>query len=257
VIGLLIAGLLLIVAAGGSSSKGSKALPAGMTEAERDVVCVLLRAGVPMESLTETLARELYPAGSWPVSDVWSVEDIAAMPEPTRAKYENAARIAKLATSKSVVDFCFESVQLEPYATGSIEKTDAGFRVQWQADKTAESVEISDDMPRNSPLYFARESTLPNLDAARAELYRGILFWGFRGMGSGVPETAAFVAGNFFGELPNAPNAEAAGRRFSVWRLNESLSYLMTTDDSGLAEVSMHQSVDDALAAAQNGDLYP
>jgi len=39
-IGLLIAGLLLLVAAGGSNSSGKK-LPAGVTENERAVLCTL------------------------------------------------------------------------------------------------------------------------------------------------------------------------------------------------------------------------
>ena len=115
---------------------------------------------------------------------------------------------------------------------------------------------VSDAMPDNTAMYARVDQTFEDLDAARAELYRGLLFWGFRGMSSGVPESATFFAGNFFGDNPNRPGANIAGRRFSVWRLNPSLFYLVTTSDLGTFETTMHQSAAEAISAAQNPELY-
>jgi len=115
---------------------------------------------------------------------------------------------------------------------------------------------VSDEMPNNTSMYARVSQDFDNLDAARAELYRGLLFWGFRGMGSGVPDSATFFSGNFFGNNPNRPGASIAGRRYSIWRLNPSLFYLVTTSDSGKFETTMHQSSAEAMAAAQNPELY-
>jgi len=255
VIGCLIAGVLLLVAAGGSSSSGKK-LPAGVTENDRAVLCTLLKAAVPLENLPSLLARELFPAGSWPVSDVWTVEEVAALPDSLRNKYEQAQRLAELATSKQVVDACFADLSVEPYASASISKTANGYRVEWLANKTPELSVASDAMPDNTSMYARVSQTFDDLDAARAELYRGLMFWGFRGMGSGVPDSATFFSGNFFGNNPNRPGASIAGRRYSIWRLNPSLFYLVTTSDSGKFETTMHQSSAEAMAAAQNPELY-
>lgn len=254
-IGLLIAGLLILVAAGGSSS-GGKALPAGVTETEKAVLCTLLKAAVPLENLPTLLARELFPAGSWPVSDVWTVEEVAALPDSLRDKYRQSQRLAELATTNVIVNECFEDLSVEPYANASISKTATGYRVKWLANKTAEQSVVSDAMPANAPMYARVDQTFDDFDAARAELYRGLLFWGFRGMGSGVPDAATFFAGNFFGENANRPGASIAGRRYSIWRLNPSLFYLVTTSDSGKFETTMHRTSSEAMAAAQNPELY-
>ena len=254
-IGILIAGLLLLVAAGGSSS-GAKKLPDGVTEAERAALCTLLKAAVPLENLPSLLARELFPAGSWPVSDVWTVEEVAALPDSLRQKYRQAQKLAKLATSKQVVDACFEDLSVEPYASASIAKTASGYKVEWLANKTPEQSVVSDEMANNTAMYARVSQGFEDFDDARAELYRGLLFWGFRGMGSGVPDSATFFAANFFGENPNRPRANIAGRRYSIWRLNPYLFYLVTMSDSGNFETTMHQSSAEAMAAAQNPELY-
>jgi len=187
---------------------------------------------------------------------VWTVEEVAALPDSLRDKYQQAQRLAELATSKQVVDACFAGLSVEPYASASISKTANGYQVEWLANKTPKPSVVSDEMPNNTSMYARVSQDFDNLDAARAELYRGLLFWGFRGMGSSVPDSATFFAGNFFGDNPNRPGASIAGRRFSIWRLNPSLFYLVTTSDSGKFETTMHQSSAKAMAAAQNPELY-
>ena len=106
---------------------------------------------------------------------------------------------------------------------------------------------------------YARVSQgFDDFDAARAELYRGLLFWGFLDkVYSGVPDSSKFVAANLYGSNPNKPKQSIDGPRFSVWELNPSTFYLVTTNDSGKIATSLHSSSAEAMNAAQNRDLYP
>jgi len=274
VIGLLIAGLLLIVAAGGSSSSankvpGSKKLPAGITETEKAVLCTLLKAAVPLENLATLLARELFPAGSWPASDVWTDQEVAALPESVQEKYRRAQKLAELATTKQIVNECFEGLTNEVYAIGWIFKTPLGYNVAWVASKTPNIIKITD--PTDFSTSIGNEPNTPTfsqggifhktLDDARQDLYRGLYFWGFKGGSSGIPESAKFIRGNFFGPLPDRSQANTRTRRFSIWRVNPSTFFLFTLSEPPFGQpdffkTTVFDSEEAALSAAQDESLY-